>query len=138
MYRALTEATVILHLGFILFVVAGALLVRLRRWVAPLHLAALAWAVYAELSSGVVCPLTTAENYFAYRAGIATYTGDFVTHYLVPVIYQEGLPQRWQDLLAGAVLLLNILAYAVIFLRRRNPSARLPGERRNPDSASLA
>ncbi len=76
----------------------------------------------------MVCPLTAAENYFAYRAGIATYTGDFVTHYLVPVIYQEGLPQRWQDMLAGAVLLLNILAYAVIFLRRRNPSARWPGQ----------
>ena len=138
MYRALTEGTVILHLGFILFVVAGALLVRWRRWLAPFHLAALAWAVYAELSNGVVCPLTTAENYFAYRAGIATYTGDFVTHYLVPVIYQEGLTQRWQDVLAGAVLLLNVLAYGAVFLRRRNLSTRLHGKRRNPDRAPLA
>ncbi len=56
MYRALTEATVILHLGFILFVVAGALLVRLRRWLAPLHLAALAWAVYAELPAEWFAP----------------------------------------------------------------------------------
>jgi hypothetical protein len=126
MYRALTEATILFHLGFILFVVTGALLVRWRRWLAPLHLAALAWAVYAELSPGIICPLTAAENYFALRAGIATYTGDFIARYLVPVIYQNGLPQRWQNLLAAAVLAFNLLVYATLLLRRRNPRSSKP------------
>ena len=120
MYRALTEATILFHFGFILFVVTGALIVRWRRWLAPLHLAALAWAVYAELSPGIICPLTAAENYFALHAGIATYTGDFIARYLVPVIYQNGLPQRWQELLVAAVLALNLIVYATILLRRKN------------------
>jgi len=126
MYRALTEATILFHFGFILFVVAGALLVGWRRWLAPFHLAALAWAVYAELSPGIVCPLTAAENYFALRAGIATYTGDFIARYLVPVIYQDGLTQRWQNFLAAAVLALNLLIYAALLLRRRNPRSSKP------------
>jgi hypothetical protein len=126
MYRALTEATILFHFGFILFVVTGALIVRWRRWLAPLHLAALAWAVYAELSPGIICPLTAAENYFALHAGIATYTGDFIARYLVPVIYQNSLPQRWQELLVAAVLALNLIVYATILLRRKNPRSSKP------------
>jgi hypothetical protein len=139
MYRALTEATILLHFGFILFVLTGALIVRRWRWLASLHLAALAWAVYAELSPGIICPLTAAENYFALRAGIATYTGDFIARYLVPVIYQNGLPQRWQNLLVAAVLALNLIVYATILLRRRNPRSSKPSrtasEAPAPDSA---
>jgi hypothetical protein len=123
-YRVLTELTIVVHLAFIAFVVAGALLVRQSRWLMSGHLAALAWAVYAELSSGVVCPLTAVENFFAIRAGIESYSGDFVAHYLVPVIYQEGLPQRWQYALAVAVLVLNVFIYASL-LWRRNKDANV-------------
>jgi hypothetical protein len=136
MYRALTEATILFHLGFILFVVTGALLVSWRRWLAPLHLAALAWAVYAELSPGVICPLTAAENYFALRAGIATYTGDFIARYLIPVIYQDGLPQRWQNLLVAVVLALNLVIYAMLLLRKRKPRFADPNLPASPVSAT--
>jgi len=111
MYRALTELTVLLHLGFILFVLAGGFLARRWRWLTIAHLGAVAWAIYAELASGVVCPLTTLENYFAQRAGLATYREDFVTRYLVPVIYQDGLSPRLQYLLVAIVVLLNLFAY---------------------------
>lgn len=116
-YRVLTELTIVVHLAFIAFVVAGAILVRHRRWLMPLHLAALAWAVYAELSSGVVCPLTVVENFFAVRARIESYSGDFVAHYLIPVIYQEGLRQTWQYALVAAVLALNVIVYASLLWR---------------------
>jgi len=116
-YRVLTELSIVVHLAFIAFVVAGAILVRRRRWLMPIHLAALAWAVYAELSPGIVCPLTAVENFFAGRASIESYTGDFVAHYLVPVIYQEGLPQRWQYALVVAVLALNVLIYTSLLWR---------------------
>lgn len=116
-YRVLTELTIVVHLAFIAFVIAGAILVRHRRWLMPVHLAALVWAVYAELSSGVVCPLTTVENFLAVRAGIESYRGDFIAHYLVPVIYQEGLPQRWQYALVVAVLALNVLIYSSLLWR---------------------
>lgn len=123
-YRVLTELTIVVHLAFIVFVVAGSILVWHRRWLMPVHLATLAWAVYAELSPGIICPLTAVENFFAGRAGIESYSGDFVAHYLVPVIYQEGLPQKWQYALAVAVLAFNVLIYASL-LWRRNKDANI-------------
>ena len=125
MYRALTELTIIVHLAFVVFVVAGGILARRYRWLVSFHLGALTWAVYAEASSGVVCPLTVIENFFASRAGIAEYSGDFIAHYLVPIIYQEGLPPRWQLLLALVVVVLNLILYvSLLFRSRRGASMR--------------
>ena len=125
MYRALTELTIIAHLAFIVFVVAGGFLAKRHRWIIPFHLGTLAWAVYAEASPGIVCPLTVVENFFASRAGIAEYSGDFIAHYLVPIIYQEGLPPRWQLLLALVVVVLNLILYvSLLFRSRRGASMR--------------
>lgn len=126
MYRAATEITILLHLGFVAFVVAGGILARRRRWLMGVHLAALTWAVYAELSPGIVCPLTALENFFAMRAGIRDYRGDFVAHYLAPVIYQEGLSQKGQDLLVVIVLALNAAIYASLLLRTARALRRGP------------
>jgi hypothetical protein len=76
------------------------------------HLSAVAWAVYAELAPGVVCPLTTLENHFAQHAGLSTYQEDFIARYLVPVIYQEGLSSRVQYLLIAIVITISFIAYA--------------------------
>jgi hypothetical protein len=124
MYHALTEITIIAHLAFIVFVVAGGILALKRVWLAPIHLAALSWAVYAELSPGIVCPLTAVENFFAGRAGITGYSGDFVAHYLVPIIYQEGLPLNWQHVLAAVVISLNVLIYASLLWRRSKHASK--------------
>ena len=43
--RAAADAVLIIHLMFILFAVAGGLLVLRRRWLMVLHLPTLAWAV---------------------------------------------------------------------------------------------
>lgn len=119
MYRALTEFVLVVHLAFILFVCAGGLLARRRLWwLIPLHLSALAWAVYAELSPGIVCPLTALEIFFAGRAGITRGSGDFVARYLVPVIYQEGLSSKWQDALVMVVLAFNSLVYASLLRKK--------------------
>jgi hypothetical protein len=123
MYRALTEVTIIVHLAFIVFVVAGGIVARRRWWLAIAHLAALSWAVFAELSPGIVCPLTALENFFAIRAGITSYSGDFVAHYLVPVIYQEGLPLNWQYALTAVVIALNVAVYASLLWKRRSSRA---------------
>ena len=124
MYRALTEVTIIVHLAFIVFVVAGGIVARRRWWLKIAHLAALSWAVFAELSPGIVCPLTTFENFFAVRAGITSYSGDFVAHYLVPVIYQEGLPMYWQYLLTVLVIGFNVFIYASLLWRRRSDASK--------------
>ena len=112
MFRVLTELTVLAHLLFILFVIGGGFVARRRWWLTMVHLGAVLWAVYAEIASGVVCPLTSLENYFALRAGLATYKADFITRYLVPVIYQDGLAPTLQYVLVVLVVVITVIAYA--------------------------
>ena len=118
--RFLADAVLLLHLGFILFVVFGALLVmRRRRWL-PLHLAAAGWGILVE-ASGAACPLTWAELYFRRLAGEAGYQGGFVDHYLVPLICPAGLTRGMQVGLGAAVLAINAILYLRI-RRRRTPA----------------
>jgi len=131
MYRALTELTIIVHLLFIVFVVVGGFLARRWWWLMALHLCAVGWAVYAELASGVVCPLTSLENHFASRAGLATYKEDFITRYLVPVIYPDQLTPAVQYVLVGLVVVINVGAYAAKIARTgpKEPSPSKPGDK---------
>jgi hypothetical protein len=117
-YRLLAAAVLLLHLGFILFVVAGAALVVRRRRLWPLHLAAVAWGIGIEVA-GAACPLTALENRLRLLAGAAGYAGDFVDHYLLALIYPAGLTRGAQWLLAAAVLGLNAVLYARILRERR-------------------
>jgi Protein of Unknown function (DUF2784) len=112
-YRWLTDLTVTVHFAFLIFVLAGGLAVRRYRWVvAGPHLFCVAWAVYVEMTPGLVCPLTPLENYFALRAGRAGYEGSFIEHYLVPIIYPDGLTPAVQVSLAALVLGINLAVYA--------------------------
>lgn len=101
-----------------MFVVAGALLVWRHAWIAVPHLFAVAWGVYVEAMPGIICPLTPLENRFAELAGQQGCTGSFVAHYLVPIIYPDGLTRSGQWALAGLVLGVNLVAYALLLRRR--------------------
>lgn len=116
-YQCLADATVLLHLAFVGFVVLGGLLVlRRRRW-AWLHLPAWAWGTYIEISHGL-CPLTPLEKSLRASAGQAGYGGGFIEHYLLRLLYPPGL-QPWQQTLLAAVLLgTNAVLYAFAFGRR--------------------
>jgi hypothetical protein len=111
-YRVLTELTVAVHFAFLIFVVAGGWLARRHRWIAIPHLVAAVWGVYVEAMPGVLCPLTPLENLFALRAGERGYRGGFIEHYLVPVIYPEGLTRNAQIGLAIFVVIANVAAYS--------------------------
>ncbi len=110
-FHLFTWLTVIFHLLFILFVIAGGLFIRKSKWILFAHIGAVLWAVYAEISPGIICPLTSLENYFAANAGLSTYKEDFITRYLVPVIYQEDISVHLQWLLVGIVIFFNIIIY---------------------------
>jgi Protein of Unknown function (DUF2784) len=112
-YLFLTQLTVIFHILFILFVIVGGFFIHKKLWIRIVHLVSLAWAVYAELSPGVICPLTTLENYFGQHAGLATYEGDFVTRYLIPIIYQENITYNFQITIVIIVIFINIIAYKI-------------------------
>ncbi len=116
--RALADAVVVAHAAFVVFVVAGGLLVLRRRRIAWLHVPAVAWAAYIELSGGV-CPLTPLENALRGAAGDAGYAGGFVEHYLIPLIYPPGLTPRLQLALGLFVVALNLAVYAAAWRRWR-------------------
>lgn len=119
--RFLADAVLLVHLGFILFVVFGALLVARRPRLLPLHLAAAAWGVGIELL-GAVCPLTHLENHLRMLAGEAGYQGGFIDHVLLPLIYPGQITRGLQLGLAAAVLVINALLYARIVHRWRGQS----------------
>ncbi|MBO3274486.1 DUF2784 domain-containing protein [Pseudomonas schmalbachii] len=120
-FRLAADAVLLLHLGFILFVVLGALL--LLRWprLAWLHLPAVAWGAYIEFSHGI-CPLTPLENRLRRLAGDEGYAGGFIEHYLVPLIYPGNLTDGMQLLFGLIVVLLNGALYGWLLLRGRRPA----------------
>jgi Protein of Unknown function (DUF2784) len=85
-FRVLADAVVVVHLGFILFVVLGPLLARCWPLLLRVHLPALAWAA-VSVTVGAPCPLTPLENGLRRLAGEGGYAGGFVDHYLEDVVY---------------------------------------------------
>lgn len=111
-YRLLADLTVVVHFAFLVFVVAGGLVARRHRWAMVPHLLAAAWGVYIEATPGLLCPLTPLENHFRALAGRSGYEGGFIEHYLVPIIYPEGLTRTMQYALAVLVIVVNVIVYA--------------------------
>lgn len=116
--RVLADAVLLLHGLFILFAVLGGLLV--WRWprLAWLHLPAAAWAAWVA-AAGWICPLTPLENVLRRSAGEAGYSGGFIAHYLLGLIYPEGLTRSVQVALGIGVVLLNGILYALRIARRK-------------------
>jgi hypothetical protein len=109
-YRVLADLVVALHFGFVLFVVFGGLFVFRRRWTAWLHVPAAVWGALIEVSGGI-CPLTPLENWLRRESGAAGYSGGFIEHYILPVLYPVGLTRQVQLLLGFLVILLNLTVY---------------------------
>ncbi len=114
---AAADLLVIIHLAFVVFVVAGGLLV--LRWpkLAWVHLPAAAWGAIVEIT-GWICPLTPLENQLRERAGADVYAGDFVARYIVPALYPDGLTRKSQLWLGVGVILLNAAVYTLVIRRR--------------------
>ncbi|WP_337056248.1 DUF2784 domain-containing protein [Pseudomonas sp. USHLN015] len=116
LYRIAADAVVLFHMGFILFVLLGGLLV--LRWpkVALLHLPAVCWGVTVEWLH-LICPLTPLENSLRRAAGEQGYQGGFIEHHVLPVIYPAGLTPGIQLWLGGIVVGLNLLVYGLLLAR---------------------
>ena len=124
MWSTLADLVVLAHLLFVLFVVAGGVLVLSRRRLAWLHLPAVAWAAFVEFS-GRICPLTPLENALRRRAGGPGYEASFIEHYVIPLLYPPALTRDLQWLLGGAVLVINAVVYTLVVTRRvRRTSGR--------------
>jgi hypothetical protein len=117
-YGILADIIVLIHLAFVGFAVLGAVLIIWRRWVVWLHLPAVLWAIWIELTGGI-CPLAPLENWLRHRAGQGGYQGDFVAHYLMPVLYPVGLTRNMQILLGLVVISINTALYGYLFFQHR-------------------
>jgi len=123
-YRYSADAVLFVHFTFIVFVVIGGLLAVWRRGVLFIHLPAALWGVFVELT-GRVCPLTSLENTFRIKAGYAGYSKSFVEHYLLGIIYPEGLTREVQYFLGALVVAVNVAIYLWLFYRFRQEN---PGD----------
>ncbi|HLT92643.1 MAG TPA: DUF2784 domain-containing protein [Woeseiaceae bacterium] len=123
--RIAADAVVIVHLAFVAFVAVGGLLVLRFPRLVWLHVPALLWGVWIELT-GDVCPLTPLENALRHRAGEAGYETGFIEHYIYPVVYPPGLTRTVQLALAGALVALNAAIYGTLLARlgRRRTGGR--------------
>lgn len=124
-FRVLADLVVLIHLAFIVLVVGGGLLALRWRWVPGVQLPAALWGVVIEVG-GWICPLTPLENWLRERAGAAGYSGGFVEHYVLPVVYPGALTRGVQVLLAVVVVVANGLIYFWVW-RRAVRRQRTPG-----------
>lgn len=121
-YRIVADFLVILHLVFICFVIAGGLMVIKWRWIIFLHIPAAIWGILIEFY-GWICPLTPWEQQLRYAGGQAGYSGGFIDHYIIPVIYPTDFTSELQVTLGIFVFLVNIIIYGWIIYRPQNESS---------------
>lgn len=117
-YQLAADLVLIVHLLFLVLVVAGGLLVFHRACWSLVQLPAAGWATWVELT-GRVCPLTLLENHLLREAGQTGYSESFISHYLLAVIYPDGLTRELQICLGIGVLLINCSVYGIFFYRLR-------------------
>jgi hypothetical protein len=131
-FKVLADLTVAIHLAFVLFVIAGGLLVLWRPVLAWAHLPAAAWGAWIELSGGI-CPLTPLENALRARGRGAVYDESFVERYLMPLIYPESLTREMQTGLGELVVGIKVADYAAAtVLRRTSARQRASAVRKGP------
>jgi hypothetical protein len=118
-YSILANILVLVHLGFVLFVVLGGLLALRWRLLMWLHVPAAIWGVLIEFV-GWTCPITSLENYLRRLGGEAGYRSDFIQHYLIPILYPDALTREVQIFLGFVALSVNLLIYWHLFFRLRH------------------
>ena len=90
-----------MHVSYVAFVVLGLILTWLgivlrwrwirNRWFRGVHLTMIAIVVF-EAWLGIVCPLTTLENWFRQQAGQSVYDGDVIAIWLHDLIFFRAPP----------------------------------------------
>ena len=99
LYRLAADALLVLHVGFVVFVVVGLVLIWLggalgwwwvrNPWFRVAHLIGIG-IVVLQAWLGQICPLTIWEMALREKAGDATYAGSFIQHWLHELLYYEA------------------------------------------------
>jgi hypothetical protein len=89
-YQALADVAVVLHFGFLVFLVVGGFVALRWRALAWVHLAAVAWSI-GIVTIGQRCPLTSLERWATVRAGGQAQAAGFIDRYVKGVVYPASL-----------------------------------------------
>tara|TARA_R110002124_G_scaffold222176_1_gene387576 strand:+ start:1476 stop:1877 length:402 start_codon:yes stop_codon:yes gene_type:complete len=127
-YALFADLILVLHVGFVLFVVGGLVLIVLGNlrhwqwvnhwWFRLVHLGAIA-VVVAEAWLGWVCPLTTFEQWLRARAGNTSYDGSFIEYWLQQLLYYDA--PSWVFLLGYSLFGLLVLGSWWLFPPTHRP-----------------
>ena len=128
-YVVLADAVLVVHFAFVLFVVAGLLVVVLggwlrwawirNSWFRLLHLVGIA-VVVVQAWFGIICPLTTLEMWLRRSAGASSYQGSFIQYWLHELLFYQA--SGWVFALVysgfGLLVLVALFVYPPDFLKR--------------------
>jgi polyferredoxin len=118
--RVLADAVVVVHAGYVSFVVFGQLAILIGwllgwKWIrnVPFRLAHLVaiLVVVLEAWCGITCPLTTWEQRLRERAGEATDRGDFIARWMHQVLFYDFPPWVFTACYSafGAIVVLTLV-----------------------------
>lgn len=134
MFDRLADAVLLLHLGVVVFIVGGLVAIvagNLRGWRAVnaplfrwLHLGAIA-TVVAQSWLGIVCPLTTLEQWLRRRAGGAGYPGGFIEHWVSAILFYQA--PTWVFVVAYSAFGAAVAGAWLAWPPRRYPRGPQPG-----------
>ena len=123
LYRWISLVVIFAHFIVLVFVSVGALLILRWRRVMWVHLPFVLWGLVLEYF-GFACWLTPFEKWSLIRAGLPTYDGPFIDHYVTDRWYPDGLTDTARWTLASVVLVTNVGIYSWIAWRAYQRAAR--------------
>ncbi len=114
MWKMASDAVVILHFFWIVFLVFGAFIGRKIVWVKLLHVSGLIFSIGLQVFHWT-CPLTALEQWLdRQQDGAHSYSGDFLPHVLNQLVYLEVSPQY-------ILLATTLIIFVSFWLYRSNP-----------------
>jgi hypothetical protein len=123
-FRILVYAAMAAHFAFLAFGVLGGFLA--WRWPRLIwfQLAGVAWLVLV-VAAHLLCPLTWIEDRARQHAGMAPVPGGFIAGHVAGVFFPHG-HQPAAMVVAGAVVVISWIGFAVLRRRRVSSPARRP------------
>lgn len=117
-YAGFADLILLIHAGFVCFVVLGGFLALKWPRAKWFHLPAAMWGALVEFT-GWLCPLTPLEQWLREQAGEVGRQGDFIGYYLLPVLYPADLTRETQIVLGLLVVTINLSLYGWLWSRAR-------------------
>ncbi|MGI9000993.1 MAG: DUF2784 domain-containing protein [Pseudonocardia sp.] len=124
-YRLLGDAVMLVHFGFLVFLIVGGFLA--WRWprLIVVHLVTAAWGLLS-VTVGVTCPLTTWEDALRRRVDGLGLERGFIDTYLTGVVYPAEY-LRTVQLVVAALVVVSWVGFAVRRRAVRGSTRASPG-----------